>query len=87
MFRKACCHNTVPSVKVAIAMATGACEKYGADYDLSATGFRPIRRQPGNSCGNHLPGYASPIGLWAKKLTLKGDRISNRRRAATAALD
>ena len=32
-------------------------------------------------------GYSSPIGVWAKKLHLRGDRASNRRRAATAALD
>jgi hypothetical protein len=27
------------------------------------------------------------VGVWAKKLQLRGDRASNRRRAATAALD
>ena len=31
-------HGAV-SEEVAIAMATGACEKYGADYGLSVTGF------------------------------------------------
>ena len=28
-----------------------------------------------------------PLGVWAKKISLRGDRASNRRRAATAALD
>ena len=38
------------SEEVAIAMATGACEKYGADYGLSATKLRrSIRWQPSNT--------------------------------------
>ena len=80
-------HGAV-SEEIAIAMATGACEKYGADYGLSVTGFA------GPTGGTHvLPvwsiylGYCSPVGVWAKKLHLRWDRASNRRRAATAALD
>ena len=39
-------HGAV-SEEVAIAMATGACEKFGADYGLSVTGFAgPGRRHP-----------------------------------------
>ena len=76
------------SEEVAIAMATGACEKYGADYGLSATGFAgPSGGSQVIPVGTIYLGYASPIGVWAKKLSLKGDRTSNRRRAATAALD
>ena len=34
-------HGAV-SEEVAIAMATGACEKFGADYGLSVTGLRAL---------------------------------------------
>ena len=37
--------------------------------------------------GSIYLGYSSPVGVWAKKLNLRGDRASNRRRAATGALD
>ena len=80
-------HGAV-SEEVAIAMATGACEKYGADYGLSVTGFAgPSGGTQVLPIGSIYLGYASPIGVWAKKLQLRGDRASNRRRAATAALD
>jgi nicotinamide-nucleotide amidase len=80
-------HGAV-SEEVAIAMATGACEKYGADYGLSATGFAgPAGGTQILPVGTIYLGYASPLGVWAKKLNLRGDRLSNRRRAATAALD
>jgi nicotinamide-nucleotide amidase len=80
-------HGAV-SEEVAIAMATGACEKYGSDYGLSVTGFAgPSGGTQVLPVGSIYLGYSSPIGVWAKKLQLRGDRASNRRRAATAALD
>ena len=80
-------HGAV-SEEVAIAMATGACEKYGSDYGLSATGFAgPTGGTQLLPIGSIYLGYASPLGVWAKKLNLRGDRASNRRRATTAALD
>ena len=80
-------HGAV-SEEVAIAMATGACEKYGADYGLSVTGFAgPTGGTQVLPVGSIYLGYASPVGVWAKKMQLRGDRASNRRRAATAALD
>ena len=80
-------HGAV-SEEVAIAMATGACEKYGADYGLSVTGIAgPSGGTQELPVGLIYLGYASPIGVWAKKLQLRGDRGSNRRRAATATLD
>ena len=79
-------HGAV-SEEVAIAMATGACEKYGADYGLSVTGFAgPTGGTQVLPVGSIYLGYASPVGVWAKKIQLRGDRASNRRRAATAAL-
>jgi len=80
-------HGAV-SEEVAIAMATGACERFGADYGLSATGFAgPEGGTQVLPVGSIYLGYASPLGVWAKKISLRGDRASNRRRAATAALD
>ena len=80
-------HGAV-SEEVAIAMATGACEKYGADYGLSVTGFAgPTGGTQVLPVGSIYLGYSSPVGVWAKKLNLRGDRASNRRRAATGALD
>jgi nicotinamide-nucleotide amidase len=69
-------------------MATGACEKFGTDYGLSITGFAgPTGGTQMLPIGSIFLGYASPLGVWAKKLNLRGDRASNRRRAAAAALD
>ena len=80
-------HGAV-SEEVAIAMATGACEKFGSDYGLSVTGFAgPTGGTQVLPVGSIYLGYASPLGVWAKKISLRGDRASNRRRAATAALD
>jgi nicotinamide-nucleotide amidase len=80
-------HGAV-SEEVAIAMATGACEKFGSDYGLSATGFAgPAGGTQVLPVGSIYLGYSSPVGVWAKKIQLRGDRASNRRRAATSALD
>jgi nicotinamide-nucleotide amidase len=80
-------HGAV-SEEVAIAMATGACEKFGADYGLSVTGFAgPTGGTQVLPVGSIYLGYSSPVGVWSKKIHLRGDRASNRRRAATAALD
>jgi len=80
-------HGAV-SEEVAIAMATGACEKFGADYGLSVTGFAgPTGGTQVLPVGSIYLGYSSPVGVWAKKIHLSGDRASNRRRAATSALD
>ena len=56
-------------------MATGACEKYGADYGLSVTGIAgPSGGTQELPVGLIYLGYASPIGVRAKKLQLRGDR-------------
>ena len=67
-------------------MATGACEKFGADYGLSATGFAgPAGGTQVLPVGSIYLGYSSPVGSLGQKIQLRGDRASNRRRAATAA--
>lgn len=80
-------HGTV-SEEIAIAMATGACEKFGTDYGLSITGFAgPTGGTQILPVGSIFLGYSSPLGVWAKKINLRGDRASNRRRATSSALD
>jgi len=80
-------HGAV-SEETAIAMATGACEKFGTDYGLSITGFAgPTGGTQMLPIGSIFLGYSSPLGVWAMKLNLRGNRASNRRRATTAALD
>ena len=62
-------HGAV-SEEVAIAMATGACEKYGADYGLSVTGFAgPTGGTQVLPVGSIFLGYSSPVGVWAKKFS------------------
>jgi len=80
-------HGAV-SEEIAIAMATSASEKFGTDYGLSITGFAgPTGGTQILPIGSIYLGYSSPLGVWAKKLNLRGDRASNRRRATSAALD
>lgn len=80
-------HGSV-SEEIAIAMATSASEKFGTDYGLSITGFAgPTGGTQILPIGSIYLGYSSPLGVWAKKLNLRGDRASNRRRATSAALD
>ena len=60
-------HGAV-SEEIAIAMATGACEKFGADYGLSVTGFAgPTGGTQVLPVGSIYLGYCSPLGVWAKK--------------------
>jgi len=80
-------HGAV-SEEIAIAMATSASEKFGTDYGLSITGFAgPTGGTQILPIGSIYLGYSSPLGVWAKKINLRGDRASNRRRATAAALD
>jgi nicotinamide-nucleotide amidase len=65
-------HGAV-SEEVAIAMATGACEKFGADYGLSVTGFAgPTGGTQVLPVGSIYLGYSSPVGVWAKKNSTSG---------------
>jgi len=64
-------HGAV-SEEVAIAMATGACERFGADYGLSATGFAgPEGGTQVLPVGSIYLGYASPLGVCARKISLR----------------
>jgi len=80
-------HGTV-SDECAVAMATGAAEKFGADYGLSITGYAgPGGGSPENPVGTIYIGYHSPIGAWAQKIVYPGDRQHVQARAVNGALD
>ena len=67
-------------------MATGACEKYGADYGLSATGFAgPTGGTQVLPVGTIYIGYSSPISVG--KTSPSWRPCIQQETAATAALD
>ena len=69
-------------------MATGAAERFSADYTLSVTGFAgPDGGSRAIPVGTIYIGYCSPVGVWSRKVVFQGDRLSIKRRATTAALD
>jgi nicotinamide-nucleotide amidase len=80
-------HGAV-SAENAVAMATGAAERLGADYALAVTGFcGPCGGTAENPVGTiHLALY-SPNGVWSKKMNFPGPRTTVKLRAVNAALD
>jgi nicotinamide-nucleotide amidase len=80
-------HGAV-SLETAVAMATGAAERFSADYTLSVTGFAgPDGGSRAIPVGTIFIGYCSPVGVWSRKVVFQGDRLSIKRRATTEALD
>ncbi len=80
-------HGAV-SAETAAAMATGAAERFSADYTLSVTGFAgPSGGTDNVPVGTIFIGYCSPVGVWSRKVVFQGERQSIKHRAATAALD
>jgi len=80
-------HGAV-SAECAAAMATAAAEKFGADYGLSVTGFAgPGGGTPADPVGTVYLGYASPSGVWSRRLSIPGDRLQVKARAVNTALD
>jgi nicotinamide-nucleotide amidase len=80
-------HGAV-SAEAAVAMATGAAEKLGADYALAITGFvGPCGGPNENPVGTiHLALHA-PRGVWSRNLSFPGPRNTIKCRAVNAALD
>lgn len=80
-------HGSV-SAEAAAAMATAAAEKFGADYGLAVTGWAGpgggTRQDP---VGTVYLGYASPSGVWSRRLFVAGDRGQVKVRAVNEALD
>jgi len=80
-------HGSVSS-EAAAAMATAAAEKFGADYGLAVTGWAgPGGGTPADPVGTVYLGYASPYGVWSRRIVLAGDRGQIKVRAANEALD
>jgi nicotinamide-nucleotide amidase len=80
-------HGAV-SPEAAVAMATGAAEKLGADYALAITGFAgPCGGANENPVGTIFVALHAPHGVWSKKLSYPGPRTTIRQRAVNAALD
>jgi PncC family amidohydrolase len=69
-------------------MATAAIEKFGSDYAISVTGYAgPGGGTDADPVGTVFIGYASPTGVWSRRVTLPGDRRQVKLRAVNYALD
>jgi nicotinamide-nucleotide amidase len=80
-------HGAV-SAECAVAMATGAAEKLGADYAMAVTGFAgPCGGTNENPVGTIYIALHAPHGVWSKKLSYPGPRTTVKVRAVNAALD
>ena len=80
-------HGAV-SAENAVAMATGAAERLGADYALAITGFAgPTGGTEANPIGTIYVALFSPFGVWSRKLAYPGPRSTIKVRAVNAALD
>lgn len=80
-------HGAV-SPEGAVAMATGAAERLGADYALAVTGFAsPTCGHEASPIGTIYIALYSPNGVWSRKLSYPGPRETVKVRAVNAALD
>ncbi|QYM78906.1 CinA family nicotinamide mononucleotide deamidase-related protein [Horticoccus luteus] len=80
-------HGAV-SAECAVALATGAAEKLGADYALAITGFGGKCGGPKeNPAGMIFVALYSPHGVWSKSLNFPGPRAVVNVRAVNTALD
>ncbi len=80
-------HGAV-SAETALAMATGAAERIGADYALSITGLAgPAGGTAELPIGTVFLGYTSPNGAWSHKVHYSGDRLTVKARAVHGAID
>lgn len=77
----------VVSEEVAIAMATGACTRYGTDCAVSTTGIAgPGGAEPGKPVGTVCIAAATPNGVRSYRVELGGDRQQVRADAVEEAL-
>ncbi|MGE9293556.1 MAG: competence/damage-inducible protein A [Puniceicoccales bacterium] len=82
------CQHGAVSAETAVAMATGAAERFGSDYALSVTGFAgPCGGTPENPVGTIYIGYHAPCGTWCVKMRYPGERTTVKMRAVNRALD
>lgn len=76
------------SAETAVAMATAAAERFGSDYGLSVTGWAgPGGGTTEDPVGTVYIGYASPSGVWSRRIVIAGDRQQVKVRAVNDALD
>ena len=75
------------SGECAAAMASGAASHFRTAYALSTTGFLGPTGGKEAPVGTVFLGCCSPQGVTTLRLSLKGDRITMKERAANAALD
>ncbi len=75
------------SAENAVAMATGAAERMGADFALAVTGYCGATAGPCHPVGAVYIGLYTPCGVWSKKLSIPGPRSTIKLRAVNAALD
>lgn len=76
------------SPEAAVAMATGAAERLGADYGLAVTGFAgSCAGSKENPIGTSYVALHAPHGVWSRKLSYPGPRRTIRQRVVNAALD
>lgn len=80
-------HGAV-SAECAAAMATCAMERFGSDYAIAVTGYAgPGGGTQADPVGTVYLGYASPTGVWSRRVALPGDRLQVKLRAVNTALD
>lgn len=81
-------HGAV-SAESAVAMATGAAERLGADYALAVSGTCGPCCGGGseNPIGTIFLALYSPHGVWSKKMCFPGPRATVKVRAVNAAID
>ena len=80
-------HGAV-SAECAVAMATGAAERMGADYALAIAAFSGQCSGGGdNPVGTIYIALHAPHGIWSRKLSYPGPRPTVKQRAVNAALD
>lgn len=76
------------SAEAAVAMATGAAERLGADYGLAVTGFTgSCAGSKENPVGTIYVALHAPQGVWSRKVSYPGPRKTIRQRVVNAALD
>lgn len=80
-------HGAV-SAQVALAMATGARDRFGATIAVAITGISgPGGATPDKPVGLTYIGLATPIGTDVRRTNWTGDRAANRAHSVRAALD
>jgi len=79
--------HTAVSPEVAVAMAVGCAETFGTDFALSTTGFAGPNAQGDMPPGTIFLGYATPDGVWSRKLFFPEGRAMVKLKTVHAALD